>query len=146
MNREEFLTNIEINPENSCWEWTGRISVAGYGIVRVNGYPEFAHRYSYSLFVGKITGELFVCHHCDNRKCVNPEHLFLGTHQDNMDDMVAKGRHTGLSYHRRPSKDEEELIKDMYIPRKVTQADIAELFGVSISSVSRLVGTKRAAE
>jgi hypothetical protein len=145
MNREEFLNQIEINPETSCWEWSGRL-VDGYGIVRINGYPERAHRYSYQLFVGKIPGELFVCHTCDNRRCVNPEHLFLGTHQDNMDDMVTKGRHGGHSYSRRPDKGEEVMIKELYVPRKVTQTELADLFGVSVVSVRRLVGEKRARE
>ena len=141
MNKEEFLSHIQINTNTSCWEWQGRLS-NGYGIVRINCYPELAHRHSYRLFIGKIPGEMFICHKCDNRKCVNPEHLFIGTHQDNMDDMVAKGRHGGHPYSRRPDKDEENMIKELYEPG-ITQKDLADMFGVSISSISRLVRKAR---
>lgn len=82
---------------DGCWEWQAQRDKKGYGRLTTGGKKVFAHRFSYELFVGPV-GDLFVCHSCDNPSCVRPDHLFVGTHADNMADMRAKGRG-----HRRPS-------------------------------------------
>lgn len=86
-----FWNKVNKEGPNGCWEWVGKIKVGkegGYGIFR----DMRAHRYSWELFNGLIPDKLIICHKCDNRKCVNPDHLFLGTQFDNMKDMTKKGR------------------------------------------------------
>lgn len=83
-------------PEQGCWEWCGEFSKDGYGEARQARLPDGerrAHRASWKLVHGAIASGLYVCHRCDNPKCVRPEHLFLGTQQDNVRDAMAKGRH-----------------------------------------------------
>lgn len=77
---------------NGCWEWTGHIDRDGYGLFTALGRMK-AHRFSFLAFCGVIEPGYLVCHHCDNRRCCNPAHLYAGTNRDNIDDMLARGRH-----------------------------------------------------
>jgi hypothetical protein len=87
-----FFAKVRKSSTSECWEWTGACRNRGYGAIKIAGRHEQAHRVAYLLYVGEIPAGMFVLHRCDNRKCVKPAHLFLGTHADNMRDMHQKGR------------------------------------------------------
>jgi hypothetical protein len=91
-----FSKGYEIS-DSGCWEWKAGKDASGYGVLHVDGKQEKAHRFAWKLYRGEIPEHdsyhgMMVCHHCDNPSCVNPEHLFIGLANDNVQDMVKKGR------------------------------------------------------
>ena len=89
---ERFMQKIKIDADTGCWEWQASKSSTGYGQFRVGDKNWKSHRWSYQYHRGEIPDRMCVCHKCDNPLCSNPDHLFLGTKQENMDDMITKGR------------------------------------------------------
>jgi hypothetical protein len=87
-----FLKFVEFIPYG-CWNWTGALSTKGYGRFSFRGKNCFAHRVAYEIWIDKIPAGLFVCHRCDNPKCIRPSHLFLGDNSDNQQDAAKKVRH-----------------------------------------------------
>lgn len=81
--------------DGDCRIWTGARSTNGYGEIMIDERPRPVHRIVYERLVGPIPAGMYVCHHCDNRVCCHPAHLFVGTQKDNMIDMMAKGRGRG---------------------------------------------------
>jgi hypothetical protein len=94
----KFWKKVSRGSDDECWNWTGYTNKSGYGSFRIGNEIKLAHRVSWFLYNGEIPAEIFVCHKCDNSRCVNPKHLFLGTPDDNMKDMVSKNRQAKGEY------------------------------------------------
>lgn len=138
-----FLSLVDQSGANGCWVWQGR-TWKGYGSFSIQRSPAHqgtvgAHRWAYEHWVGPIPTGLIVCHTCDNPPCVNPAHLFVGTHQDNARDREQKGRGGALrgSQQKGAVLDEELvlLIRRLHIPGKVGALTISQLLDVPFGTV-----------
>ncbi|MCH8067616.1 MAG: HNH endonuclease [Nanoarchaeota archaeon] len=123
----------KVDKSKDCWEWQARRSPDGYGEVGLNHKRYLAHRVSYSISNGYIPQGMFVCHKCDNPPCVNPDHLFLGTADDNMKDMVSKGRaaiQTNLK--------KEDVLYIYGKRRCLTREVLSKMFNISSTIISNI--------
>lgn len=133
---ERFWAQVDVRGPDDCWEWTG----AGdrYGSIKDRCRSRGAHRVSFEIHFGKVPTGMHVCHRCDNKKCVNPRHLFAGTHQANMNDKVAKGR----QHH--PAGEQHPLSRltwdDVRAIRASTETGVAlaARYGVSRPTISNI--------
>lgn len=130
-----------VNPVTGCWEWSGSRTSRGYGRFKIpTGKIMLAHRASYMVHKGEIPSGLYICHHCDNPCCINPDHLFAGTNADNMADCARKGRSAGLrnigQVNGRSviSEIDAKVIAKSAEPHKV----LAQRYGVSRSTITHL--------
>lgn len=132
--------------DDGCWLWRGVVAVNGYGTIGVNGKTVYAHRLSYEINIGEIPTGKYVLHRCDVRNCVNPAHLFLGTHKENMVDMKNKGRSTHGARNPMAKLREADIINIRAIYSFIPQAtlkNLADIYHVSKSTISMVVGKKR---
>lgn len=141
--RQSFDELYIPEPNSGCWIWMGGLCFYGYGRIRTGTKKaDKAHRFSYSNFRGPIPEGLYVCHRCDVRCCVNPDHLFLGTHADNMADMSKKGR-CRASRHRGVANPKAKLTEnDVHQIRALrghlTIRRIGEMFGTTHGVISKI--------
>lgn len=137
---------------NGCWEWAGVLSTSGYGRVMHRGQRDVAtHRLAWEFAHGPIPDGMCVCHSCDNRACVNPDHLWLGTHKQNMADMAAKRRGrksmgpTYVSPRRKVSESLACAIREDYASG-LSLKTVARKHGIGSTTVSKITkGTHRMA-
>lgn len=141
--QQRFWSKVNLGTEENCWDWTASCVTAGYGKFSYKSKAFDAHRFSYFLHFGEIPRGMFVCHRCDNPKCVNPSHLFLGTNLDNVKDMIAKRLHRFGDKTSRSKVANKEIkkIKTLY-KKGISQKQLAKKFGICQSSISRILSGK----
>jgi len=137
---ERFWAKVTKSGQQDCWLWTGAANPDGYGTFFTNSPETMAHRVSYELHFGSIPKGMFVCHACDNPRCVNPDHLFLGTHAENMLDMTSKGRQKQSGRARLTAKEVREIRKRYDDGHRVGQ--LAKEFNASRSNIDCIVHRK----
>lgn len=145
--QERFWSRVDKCGPDDCWEWTGRVTNNGYGTFNMNHNFYYAHRVSYVMahreipFVDGKT--LCVCHQCDNKLCVNPSHLFVGTHADNMQDCVDKGRHGYLigrgEFNGSCKLTDDQIEQIRVLGCKMSQRELSRMFGVTQSHIWRIL-------
>jgi hypothetical protein len=134
--KERIESKVLRIPEAGCWVWMGSSQVRGYGEIISNKRKHLAHRASYEAFVGPIPKGMYVCHACDNVACVNPNHLFLGTQKQNLQDMASKGRSTWGE--KNPmAKLTEGKVKEIKqgLAAGKTDTELAKQFNISRSTI-----------
>lgn len=128
-----------------CWEWVGAKMTQGYGQLRINGKHRLAHRVVFELDGRSLSSEECVLHKCDNRSCVNPDHLRIGTRRDNARDAYSKGRNRGAlgqsNHNSKLNADRVKYIRAAVMAGESHQA-MADRFGVSRPTISYLIQCK----
>ena len=138
---EKFLKKVEVKTSDECWEFQGARDKDNYGKVRFMGRVERSNRVSYILHndLHSLDRDVVVRHTCDNPPCCNPGHLITGTQQDNVDDMMARGRHKGYNI---LTREEVEECKRLHIRKGWKIGTLAKMFGVEASTISMAVSGK----
>jgi HNH endonuclease len=141
-----FWSRVDRRGPDECWIWIGSQLPKGYGTLSCGPQGNFyAHRVSYELHIGVIPRGQFVLHRCDNPPCVNPRHLFLGSHRDNMRDMVAKERSQKGTRNPRNKLSPNDVIeiRALYRSGGVSMKALGERFGVSAPHIHDIVHLQR---
>ena len=146
---QRITEHCKRNKITGCFEWQGAITRTGYGNITTckSGKKIWhpVHRLLWELLNGKIPSGLFICHRCDNRRCCEPSHLFLGTAKDNTQDMVKKGRDSRGSRQGCSKLKEEQvkIIRQQYAENKITQKMLAVQYGVCVATIHLIINRKK---
>ncbi|HBD19285.1 MAG TPA: hypothetical protein DC063_03785 [Arenimonas sp.] len=141
--RCDFLQKVAIGQATGCWEWARCLDTGGYGNAWFRGTNWRAHRVSWFLFRGSLPVDDLVLHKCDNRSCVNPEHLFLGDHSVNMADMRTKERCVEQHHNCRLTREDVLEIIRLAQGGGMTQAAIGSRFGIGDATVNNILRGRR---
>ncbi len=134
--KKRLLNSARFNVSNGCIEWTGAVATSGYGVIHWKGVPTLVHRIAWELEHGKIPDGLWVLHRCDNKICIKPGHLFLGTQRDNNKDCWEKGRVRRGERHRNAKLKEWQVLE---IARSGDRYSVlAARYGVSWEAVREI--------
>lgn len=140
MDAKDRIMNLSIpEPNSGCWLWAGTVHGKGYGHIWYKGSCKKAHRASYEEFVGKIPEDMYVMHKCDNPACVNPDHLMLGTNQDNMDDRNNKMRQAHGESHSKAKLTDKLVLYIRSLPEGFNQSELAKTLNIKSSTISNLL-------
>lgn len=146
---DRFWEKVDKRGTNDCWEWQGALDRKGYGEIKAGRSRKIvrAHRLAWILEHGECPNDLLVCHQCDNPKCCNPHHLFLGTFQDNLADMRKKGRHAYGEKHgwAKLSDKQVEELREKFATGQYTLAQLSKEYGIQSHHVSRIINRTRRA-
>jgi len=144
--KKRFLKRIDKQGKNGCWIWKGSLTGrAGYGAMNIDGKMIRTHRISYQLHIGIIPKDMYILHECDNPKCCNPLHLFVGTDLDNARDKMKKGRCAGggpIGEKNGNAKLTDKQTREILIKYKsdnYTQKQLGEIYKVDQSQISYIV-------
>ena len=143
---ERAIERYEPDTNGGCWLWTAGLDKSGYAVISENNRQTKVHRLIYKTLCGSIPNGLLVCHRCDVRSCINPEHLFLGTHADNTNDMYAKGRgvdRKGIKHPLAKLSSENVLEIRNMVRAGNSQSSVAKKFSVSKSTISGICSQGR---
>lgn len=139
---DKFLKKII--KTDGCWLWGGTISNHGVGMFKLDGKYRQAYRIAYELFIGEIPEGMNVCHKCDNPGCVNPDHFFIGTTQDNVADRVAKGRSAiaEKNWNTKLTREQVLMIRNSDFSSHGSKSKLARELGVSQTALNYVLTGK----
>lgn len=138
-----FWSYVDVQSDSECWNWIGAISGSGYGNIKIYNKYYRAHRIAYYIHYQKDPGEFLVCHECDNKLCVNPHHLFLGTQQENIQHALDTGLISYVgSLHPQTRLLESDILEIRELQGTITQKEISKIYCVSQPTINHIMSRK----
>ena len=141
---KRFYSHVAVGKSTECWEWIGSRQQNGYGLFWFDYKMRLAHRFAFWFSTGIDPDDLCVCHSCDNSSCVNPAHLWLGTHYDNKQDSIAKGReaHGEMLPQAKLTEVEVIEIRRQHATGHYTCEELSKEYNVNAASIGNIINRK----